>query len=127
VAKGKTIQPTVINFMTPDVNFVAGNPAARLRADVVIALAITHHLTLSQNFSLREVLKTIAAYTRQFALVEFMPLGLWDGQQAPKLPAWYNLKWFQETFAEFFEVLSVEELEPNRVLHVGRLKAVPAS
>ena len=124
VPKGKTILPAVVNFMVPEVSCVSTPPEQRFRADLVTALAIVHHLTLTQNFPLREVIRAIARYTRRYALVEFMPLGLWDGNQAPPVPAWYNLAWFQKGFREFFEVLCVEETAPNRVLHLGRLKGV---
>jgi hypothetical protein len=123
VPPGTMIQPAVINFMIPETNFYTIPPADRFRADVVMALAVTHHLTISQNFSLRLVMRKIASYTCRFALVEFMPLGLWDGRhQTPPLPSWYGPAWFRQAFEEFFEVLSVEEVETNRVLYLGRLK-----
>lgn len=122
VPAGKMLQSAVINFMIPELNFYTLPPAERFRGDLVTALAITHHLTLSQNFQLRQVIQTIADYTRRFALVEFMPLGLWNGHEAPRVPEWYTLEWFQHVFAEFFDLLQVEEVETNRVLHLGRLK-----
>ena len=124
---GKTLELAVVDFMIPETNFFTEPPDKRFRSDVVLALAVTHHLTLSQGFQLREIMRTIAGYTRRFALVEFMPLGLWNGQEAPPLPNWYNLDWFQRSFCEFFDILQVEELETNRVLHVGRSKRSPAS
>jgi len=119
---GKAIELAVVDFMIPETNFFTEPPAKRFRSDIVLALAVTHHLILSQGFQLRDVMRTVAGYTNRFALVEFMPLGLWDGKDAPPLPSWYNLDWFQRSFSEFFDLLQVEELETNRVLHVGRLK-----
>lgn len=119
---GKTLQAAVLNFMGPEENFYTEPAPARFRSDLVIALAIMHHLTLSQDFPLGRVMETIASYTSKFALVEFMPLGLWNGQTAPQVPEWYTLEWFQQIFKESFELESVEELEPNRVLHLGRLR-----
>lgn len=119
---GKTLQAAVLNFMGPEENFYTEPPATRFQSDLVIALAITHHLTLSQDFPLRKVMQTIASYTSKFALVEFMPLGLWNGQTAAPLPEWYTLEWFQQAFKESFELESVEELEANRVLLLGRLR-----
>ena len=118
----KIMQAAVLNFMVPEINFYSAPPPVRFRADLVTALAVTHHLILTQNFDIREILRTIAGYTRRFALVEFMPLGLWNGKTAPPLPDWYTLEWFQQAFSEFFDVLLVEEVETNRVLHLGRLK-----
>ena len=118
----KIMQSAVLNFMVPELNFYTVPPPDRFRADIVTALAITHHLILTQNFDVKEILRTIAGYTRRFALVEFMPLGLWNGETAPPLPEWYTLEWFQQAFKEWFELVSVEQVEANRVLHLGRLR-----
>jgi hypothetical protein len=120
----RVVHSAVLNFMGPEENFYTLPPGERFRADLVTALAITHHLTLAQNFQLRDVMATIAGYSRRFALVEFMPLGLWNGVEAPPLPDWYTLESFQQAFSEFFEIIQVEKVEDNRVLHLGRLKEV---
>lgn len=120
----KILQPAVINFMIPEQNFYTYSPSDRLKADLVIALAVTHHLTLSQNFQLRHVIQTIASYTNKFAIIEFMPLGLWDGKNSSPIPNWYKLEWFQKSFEEFFDLLKVEEVESNRIVHLGKLKIV---
>jgi hypothetical protein len=109
--------------MLPEMAFGESPPPERLRSDLVIALAVTHHLVLSQNFPLREVLRTMAGYTRRFAMVEFMPMGLWNGHTAPPVPGWYTQDWFHRIFAEFFDSITVEKLEENRILFVGHLKA----
>jgi hypothetical protein len=116
------IHPAVLDFMISESNSGTIPPAERFRADLVTALAITHHLTLRQNLPLREVIRAIASYTNRFALVEFMPLGLWDGWEAPPLPDWYGPDWFRVGFGEFFDILGVEQIETNRVLYLGVLK-----
>lgn len=120
--KDAVVQTAVFNFMLPEIASRLSPTSERLKSDLVLALAVTHHLTLSQNFPLKEILRTIAGYTRRFAIVEFMPLGLWGGQKAPPLPGWYTKEWFERAFAEFFDLIAVEELEKNRVAFVGRLK-----
>jgi hypothetical protein len=121
---GRNIQPAVINFMVPEMNFHTTHPSERFRSDLVTALAVTHHLTLTQNFHLSQIMHNIASYTRKYALVEFMPLGLWNGTVAPPIPDWYNSTWFLAAFSEYFDVVQVEHIEPNRVLHVGKLKGI---
>jgi hypothetical protein len=119
----RSLHGAVLNFMLPEMAFGESPPPERLRSDLVIALAVTHHLVLSQNFPLREVLRTMAGYTRRFAMVEFMPMGLWNGHTAPPVPGWYTQDWFHRIFAEFFDSITVEKLEENRILFVGHLKA----
>lgn len=119
VPPGKILHSATLNFMIPEVNYFTSTPAERFQAELVTALAVTHHLTLSQGFPLSEVMGTIAAYTRRFAMIEFMPLGLWDGRTAPPTPGWYTAEWFQDAFTRHFKLLSVAQLEPNRVLYLG--------
>jgi hypothetical protein len=55
-------------------------------------------------------------------LIEFMPLGLFDGTSTPPIPSWYSVDWFRSNFAKQFELLQEETLEENRILFVGRLR-----
>ncbi len=55
-----------------------------------------------------------------------MPLGLWDGKQAPPVPAWYNRDWVRTAFMREFELTHEEQLEENRVLFCGTLRRTPA-
>ncbi len=75
------------------------SPVKRLQSDVVLALAVTHHLLLVQKIPVARILKTIGAYSRRLVFVEFMPLGLWDGRTAPPVPAGYTIDWFRRNFA----------------------------
>lgn len=45
----------------------------RLNGDMVMALALLHHLCLSKNIPLDFIAKTIAGLTTQYAIVEFIP------------------------------------------------------
>jgi len=116
------IQAAVLDFMLPKTASRLALPARRFRSDVVLALAVTHHLLLTQNFPISDVLGAIASYTRRHALIEFMPLGLWDGTRPPLIPEWYTQSRFEHAFAEYFDIDRVEKLEANRILYVGRLK-----
>lgn len=122
--EGKIIQPVVVNFMIPEMNYYTEPPSERFRSDIVTALAITHHLTITQHYSLSDVMKTIESYTRKYALIEFMPLGLWNGHTAPPLPSWYCHEWFLKEFTKFFDLISIEQVEENRILHLGQLKNI---
>jgi hypothetical protein len=122
--KDRMVQAAVLNPMMPEVAARLSPPSERLKSDLIIALAVTHHLLLPQHYHVKEVLKTMADFTRRFIIVEFMPLGLWRGEEVPPpVPDWYTTEWFQQAFVEFFELIAVEELERNRIVFVGRLKA----
>lgn len=96
----------------------------RVKADVAVALAVTHHLILVQNYDLSHVFKVIGEYSTEYVLIEFMPIGLFSGHEnkTPKLPSYYNLSWFEAEFKRCFEYMFDESLDYNRHLFVGKVK-----
>ncbi len=88
----------------------------RYKSDVVVALAVTHHLILTQKAKLTTIMELLSGFTKRFLVVEFMPLGLWsEANNDSKVPEWYTLEWFIEGVGRFFEIISVEEVGKNRV------------
>lgn len=120
---GSGLQTAVLDFIHPMTSPFGEPPVKRLQCDGAVALAVTHHLLLTQRVPIERVLQSIAAYARRFVAVEFMPLGLWDGTQAPPVPEWYNTEWFRAEFARVFDLTHDEVLEPNRHLFCGRVRA----
>ena len=115
------LTPALLNCVFP-ITVSMGKPAyERFQADEVIALALTHHLLLSDKLRIDFVLDTISKYSKKYVLIEFMPLGLWDGESAPPLPQWYTLDWFRRSFQNYFKIISEEQLEKNRILFLGDL------
>lgn len=104
------------NVMRP-VNLSSFIP--RVKSDIVIALALLHHLILRQHFHISVIMQRLADYSNKYVVVEFMPLGLWDGNYAPELPSWYSLEWFKEQFEKYFHLLHIEVLEKNRIVFIG--------
>jgi hypothetical protein len=85
--------------------------------DLTLALALTHHLSLGQQFPFSHITKTFARYTTNALISEFMPNGLGVNQPSPvPLPAWYRLDALVEELSRNFK--SVEtikyEMEPGR-------------
>jgi len=113
--------PVVCNLMGDSSPADTVSRQERLKSDVVIALAVTHHLILSQKYSIDSVLGALAGFSHAHVLVEFMPLGLHNGIGAPPIPDWYTLEWFEAALNRTFEVVHKEALEENRVLYVARL------
>ncbi len=97
-------------------------PTERFRADAVVALAVTHHLVLTQGLDLGAVLDAIGSFAERFVLVEFMPRGLWTETGSVPVPAWYSERWFRDAFERRFDLLERADLETNRVLFVGRVR-----
>lgn len=110
----------VLDFMVPEYTPAEIAPERRFAADCVLALAVTHHLLLTQGYDYETVFARIRAYTRNLAYIEFMPLGLHDGKSAPAVPGWYNLDAFSAAFSRHFDRLHMEQLDDNRILFVGR-------
>jgi len=117
------LSAAVLDFMVPEYTSAELAPDVRFAGDCVLALAITHHLLLTQGYDYDTVLRAIRAYTRDLAFIEFMPLGLHDGKSAPPLPGWYGLAGFTAAFSRHFEQLHTEQLDDNRILLVGRARA----
>ena len=111
--------PAILDFITPT-TFCFGLPVhERLKADAVLALAITHHLILTQKIYIETVFEKLNSFTKKLVFTEFMPIGLWDGKTTLPIPKWYNINWFRKNFKKFFNILYEEILEDNRILFVG--------
>lgn len=116
------IFPIVQNVIFP---VVEGNQTPlhkRFRGDAAVALALTHHLLLTQSFTIERVFDSIRKFTKKYVFIEFMPLGLWNGKEAPPVPSWYTHDWFEKNFRKYFFLEEIKKLDINRVLFVGRLK-----
>lgn len=112
----KPIIPFLYNFMLP----LRDEESKSLKSDIAFALAITHHLILSQKYALNTIFRRIAAHSKKYVAIEFMPLGLWDGSGTPEIPSRYNVEWFRNEFLEHFQLLYEEQLEPNRIFFLGK-------
>lgn len=88
--------------------------ATERKADLVLALALTHHLILGQGCSLSHVANVLANYSTDALLVEFMPNGLGGTKPQPDpLPAFYTLDGFLTALQTRFA--SVEVVADNKV------------
>lgn len=93
----------------------------RLRCDLVIALAITHHLILSQKYSIDYIFNVLVGFSRKYIIVEFMPLGLWNGISSEVLPDWYNEEWFVSHMEKHCRVVERKVLEENRTIFLAQI------
>lgn len=90
----------------------------RFKSDCATALALMHHLTLRHRMQFGEALDSLMEYTQRYLVVEYMPLGLWDGKSSIKIPEWYSESNFVSALEARTQVLRREEIDSNRVLFV---------
>ena len=118
------ILPLVYDFVRPNNRSNTLKLEERIDADIVMALAVTHHLILTQDVGLAHIFNVLASLTRRYVVVEFMPLGLYAGdlENIPAVPDYYTLDWFRNAFSEKFEHLLDEKVAVNRHLFVGKIR-----
>lgn len=121
---GLKLTPIILDFIRTNEIANSKNAPARFKSEAVLSLAVTHHLILTQKIPLDYIFKTIAKYSSKYVFIEFMPLGLYNGDdnKTPPLPDWYNINWFRNNFVEYFNLEKEENLEKNRTLFFGTIK-----
>jgi len=110
----------LLNFMYPYSKQVFQD----LKSDIAFALAVTHHLLLSQNFKINQIFEMISRYSSKYVCIEFMPLGLWGGigNPVPEVPLYYTEEWFEKSFSSYFSIIYKEKIEENRIVFLGEIK-----
>ncbi|MCP4690719.1 MAG: tetratricopeptide repeat protein, partial [Desulfobacterales bacterium] len=74
-----------------------------VRGDFALAIALSHHLFLSQRFPFSHIAEVFASYSTWALLTEFMPNGLGGTRPVPDpLPAGYTLENFRKAFEPYF-------------------------
>ena len=116
------VTPVCMDILYPILFSGFPGPQKRLSADAVIALAVTHHLLLSQHIRIADMFRRIGSFAKKYVLIEFMPLGFYDGTKAASVPEWYHRDWFREEFQKQFELLEEIVLGKNRILFVGKIQ-----
>jgi hypothetical protein len=94
----------------------------RMKSDLVVALAVTHHLILSNNMDLDYIFKSLLCLTRKYIIVEFMPLGLYVDGLVKNVPYYYNQEWFENSLSKYFEIISSDNLEINRISYTAKIR-----
>lgn len=121
---GENILPLVVDFVrpTPALGWDYSESRAfldraeRARFDMLMMLALIHHLCLIERLPLAEVARLAARLTTRWLIVEFVPRedrlaqqmpGVWMGQSD-----WshYDRPSFEESFGKYFSTLQATEL-----------------
>jgi hypothetical protein len=120
VEKGR-LHFAYFNFAQPWVSANSEPYWERFSSDIVIMLAVTHHLVLTEHMTFRQIFARLQKLTRKFLLIEFMPLGLWyTGIANNSVTDNYLEENFVAAMNDSFIIVDRIELEPNRILFIGR-------
>lgn len=116
------------NFMDPLNRYNDPSPYERFASDLVVCMALTHHLILSQKYSIKDISDRLDMVSKKYLYVEFMPLGLWsEGMEVPdELPKGYDINSFESIFACKFNTIKKLQLEKNRIGFLMAKKLVNA-
>ena len=115
---GASILPVFMDFCTPTPSHgvTGGYPDAgeRFQSELVLALAITHHLIFKRALTFHAVAKQLALFSKKWLLVEFVPpedkyVSEWMNEQF----RWYNLDGFKDALGQFFSRIEVMESTPS--------------
>ncbi len=89
---------------------------ARLRSDLVLALALVHHLVFKQFLTFDQIARTLAQFSHRWAVVEFMlPEDEWVRDLLRPEFAWYTLENFQNSIEKYFAQVEIfPSHPPNR-------------
>jgi hypothetical protein len=89
-------------------------------ADMVLALAVVHHLVFSQGWDFEAIARTLARYARRCLVTEFIDRGdTFVKQHVTGGHDWYNLPSFQAALSKHFRTITLHRsTSENRTLVV---------
>jgi ribosomal protein L11 methylase PrmA len=101
----------------------------RMQSDLVVALALVHHLVFSNNIPLPGVATCLASLTKEYLLVEFI---LAEDEKVTELLRHkdrhhpYNIQVFEDSFKPWFCIEKKRKIEgSDRVLYLMKKTAAP--
>jgi hypothetical protein len=126
-SQNRNILPAVIDFTNPSPGYGVANrwfpPATgRLASDMVLALAIEHHLVFGRyRLTFDEVARGFASFSKRWLLIEFIsPGGDTNANPVewrPESIDWYNIDCFVAALrAEFCTVTKLPDTNDDRIL-----------
>ncbi len=113
-----SILPLIMDFCRPTPAHGLANSyqgaIMRLRAEMVLALAVTHHLVFKRNLSFEAIAKQLSEFTGKWLIVEFVPaddihVSNWIGDQH----AWYTIENFIKALKKYYHQIEISESSPS--------------
>jgi hypothetical protein len=112
------ILPLYMDFCRPTPPHGLGNAyadaTARLRSEMVLALAVTHHLVFKRYLSFETIARQLSAFTVKWLIVEFVPsddyhVSKWVNDQH----SWYTLDNFVKALEKYYHQIEISESTPH--------------
>ena len=113
-SRSLAIHAVLLDFVRATASNITWPAAAdRFRSDMVLALALVHHLVFKNFLNFDVIARELSCYTERWLLVEFVPahdphLISWPLDRAE----WYNLDSFCRALGRFFNKIEVLESAP---------------
>jgi hypothetical protein len=119
-SSGASILPLVLDICQPTPRYHPGHLAVstRLRGELAMALAVTHHLVFKRYLTFPGIAERLSEFTSRWLLVEFVPPSdRYVSQWMTDEFAWYRQHAFVEALGRYFGRIDVIESAPEpRVL-----------
>ncbi len=116
------ILPLIMDICRPTPHHGLGNAYSgaqqRLRSDLVLALAITHHLVFKRGLTFEFIARQLSGFTKRWLIVEFVPPDdLYVRRWINERFAWYSLDAFMTALSKHFRQILIYDSTPSpRVL-----------
>lgn len=129
----KNVYPVYLNLIAPtpayyrdlhigDTAIVPWRKSAieRFQSEMILALAVMHHLAFAQQLSFAEIIGQFALYTSKWLIIEFI-----EREDSVVVPAlknadfeWYTKENFETELLKSFSIIAAKNSEPTRVLYL---------
>lgn len=112
------VQPLVISCLNPTPRYGLGrgvmeSAAERLQCDLVLALAMVHHMAFRMYLNFDQIAEGLAAYTKKTLVVEFPPSDdFYVKQWMTERYAWYRVENFETALRRHFRKIEIVASHP---------------
>jgi len=124
-AAGLAVQPLVMSYLNPAPRHGIGPgvtlaAAERLQSDLVLGLALVHHMVFKMHLNFDQIAAGLAAYTKRTLVVEFPPKDdIHVSQWMSPRYAWYEVEHFTAALRRHFRTINTVPSHPTpRILLV---------
>lgn len=98
-------------FWKPSKKTVYPNFSLRHESDLVLMLALVHHLIYYQNLSFKDVVETVRLCSKKWIIIEFVSnddfhVKKWFRKGMEKID-WYNIERFKQELEKYFNILLI--------------------
>lgn len=112
------VQPLLMSYLNPAARHGGGegvteSAAERLQSDLVLALAMVHHMVFKMNLNFEQIAAGLAAYTKRTLVVELPPSDdIHVRQWMTPRHSWYTPANFMAALSRHFAKITIEPSHP---------------